>query len=244
MEVAKFLFIAVCGGIVVQMLTRRWTRLERQIATLSVGAHAVSAIAQELVYRILYGGGGDMFLYQRYGAILDRYMEIQPGGVLDVFALLFQTDPDPFPFYVIGAGSSTGSMSALAGLITAWISNELYVTGALIGMFAAVGTVLFYSALRDEIPPRVRRNAALAMFLLPSVVFWSSSLAKEAVVASGLGLAVFGIQRLLVRRQLASGAHNQSHGAAGQLTSNEEALDAEDRQAKSGRHDGFLGQGR
>jgi hypothetical protein len=104
------------GMALVPFLTKGWTQAERRLANWSLVAHIASAPAQELIYRNVYGGG-DMFHYLAYGEILSQLLWQEPGRFLpEVIRLLLHADHD-LPMYVLGQGSSTGSMSAISALL-------------------------------------------------------------------------------------------------------------------------------
>lgn len=60
------------------------------------------------------------------------------------------------------------------------------------------GLYLFYRAFRIALPEGEHRRYAVILFLLPSTVFWPSSIGKEAWMTTMLGLACYGIARVLV----------------------------------------------
>ncbi len=214
LEPAKLLVVLVIGLGLAAMLTTRLSRAERRIAFLSVVAHCAAAVAQELVYRLVYGGG-DMLVYQTYGDILATYIGHDPATNLpEVLTLLTQGDID-LPFYVMGQGSATGSMSAVAGLFSYFISNELFVIGSVVGVASAMGLLLTYHAVRPVVPEGVRVRAMIALLLLPSVVFWTSALLKEAMSMLPVGLVTYGLWILIERKRRVLGIALVIFGAWG-----------------------------
>jgi hypothetical protein len=191
----KALLVLLVGVFFVARLSRTFGPTERRIAAGSVLLHGAAAIAEEAIFRLVYGAG-DMFAYQSYGALLARYISMDVGEhALDVIGLFFQ-NADLIPFHVPGAGSATGSMCALAGLMTYVFSNSLYAMGAAIGVGSAVGLVLIYRCVRAEVPIHLQTRACVALLLLPSVVFWTSAILKEAVIMLPCALVFFGMHRL------------------------------------------------
>lgn len=59
------------------------------------------------------------------------------------------------------------------------------------------GLYLFYRAFRIALPDGERRRYAVILFLLPSTVFWPSSIGKEAWMTAVLGLSCYGVARVL-----------------------------------------------
>lgn len=74
------------------------------------------------------------------------------------------------------------------------------------------GLYLFYRAFSLAIPDGLRRRYALLIFFLPSVVFWPSSIGKEAWMTTMLGLGAYGLARVLAQRH---GAYLAFLGALG-----------------------------
>jgi len=77
-----------------------------------------------------------------------------------------------------------------------------YVPNLLGGFFefatiAFIGQIFLYAAFRTSIVPRRLKLYALAVFFVPNIVYWPSSIGKEAVMYLGIGIAAYGISRLL-----------------------------------------------
>ncbi len=65
------------------------------------------------------------------------------------------------------------------------------------------GLYLFYRAFSLVMPDGNRRHYTVLVFFLPSMVFWPSSIGKEAWMTAMLGLGAYGLARLLTQRRLA-----------------------------------------
>jgi hypothetical protein len=63
-----------------------------------------------------------------------------------------------------------------------------------------IGTYLFYRAFRIGYPEGDGRRYAALAFFLPSMMYWPSSLGKEAWMVLSLGLASYGVARALAGR--------------------------------------------
>lgn len=87
-----------------------------------------------------------------------------------------------------------------------WVTGVVYtLTGpTALGGFLAFswlafwGLVLFYRAFRVAVPGGDHRRYALLVFFLPSLVFWPSSIGKEAWMVLVLGISAYGAARILV----------------------------------------------
>jgi hypothetical protein len=63
--------------------------------------------------------------------------------------------------------------------------------------FGFWGEFYFYRAFTLAVPEGRRRTYAKLLFLLPSQLFWTSYMGKDAWMVMGLGIATFGVARLL-----------------------------------------------
>lgn len=64
------------------------------------------------------------------------------------------------------------------------------------------GLYLFYRAARVAVPEVDTSRYATVLFLLPSMLFWSSTIGKDALMCFALGLSALGAARVLTRRRL------------------------------------------
>ena len=64
-----------------------------------------------------------------------------------------------------------------------------------------LGTILFYRAFTITFPgvPSGHRRYAYLVFFLPSTIFWTADVSKEAIMTISLGLVAFGCAKVLVR---------------------------------------------
>jgi hypothetical protein len=85
-------------------------------------------------------------------------------------------------------------LTALVYVITGSTNLGGYVVFSFISFW---GLYLFYRAYCIAMPDGLRRRYAILVFFLPSVVFWPSSIGKEAWMLTMLGLGSYGLARLL-----------------------------------------------
>lgn len=184
------------------------TRLEsweRRWIWLAFVAHIAAAVAQ-VVVTTHYFGGGDMFLYLGTGRELQSLVALDfatwAGPVLQIAA----GGEAYLPIHVVGQGSSTGAMSGLVAWCLLLGGGSLYGVCFYFATFAFVGQCAMYRVFREIFPPAYRRRTLLAVFFVPSVVFWSSGALKEAIALGGLGICMLGVWRLLFTRHPLRGA--------------------------------------
>jgi hypothetical protein len=132
----------------------------------------------------LYGGLADAASYANHGA---RLAESYRQGI----------------FSGLEVGRSipgTGFVRVLTGLVFT-VTGPTRLGGFLIfSWFAFWGLYFFYRAFRIAAPEADYRRYALFVFFLPSLVFWPSSIGKEAWMVLTLGLSAYGAARVLSSR--------------------------------------------
>jgi len=112
-DVFPVLLVTVVGGVLVAFCSVGFSGQERKWLTATFFMHAIFASVQVPITLSFYGSS-DMFLYFGYGEILARLMERDPLHVIpEVTTLLLHGVPH-LPLTIIGTGTATGAMSALA----------------------------------------------------------------------------------------------------------------------------------
>ena len=154
----------------------------RRLIVAGAAMKLVGIVARYGVAFSLYGGTADANVYHQFGTTIGqtiragRFSELDLGNVLGTNAIKLITG-------IVYAG--TGSTKLGGFVMFAW--------------FGFIGSYLCYRAFRLALPDgNVRRYAALT-FLLPSIVFWPSSIGKESIMMLGIGVSLLGVARLLTR---------------------------------------------
>jgi hypothetical protein len=191
-DVFPIVLVTAVGSVLVAACSAGLSRRERNWVTASFFMHVGFACAQVPLV-LSFFGGGDMFLYFSYGEILARMMERDPSHVIpEVTALLVHNRPH-LPLMIIGMGTGTGTMSALAAWVFYLLGPSKYAASAVFAMLSLCGKIAIYRAFRANVDPAFRWPVAIAALFVPSFVFWSSGLIKEAVVVAGFGCSFFGL---------------------------------------------------
>jgi hypothetical protein len=136
------------------------------------------AVVRYYVVFTVYGGGADSARYHSEGvALATAFRHLDFTG----FHLVTGT---PFMAPITGAVYAIIGPSKLGGFVFfSWL-----------GFW---GLFLFYRAFTIAVPSGSRRSYALLLFFLPSLVFWPSSIGKEAWMMFSLGIAVFGAAKII-----------------------------------------------
>jgi len=191
-DILSVLLVTVAGAALVAACSAGLSQRERNWVAASFLMHLGFASAQVPLALSFYGGG-DIFHYFAYGEILAQMMERDPLHVVpEVTSLLLQQQVR-LPLTIMGAGTSTGSMSALAAWSFYLLGPSKYATCIAFGMLSLTGKIAIYRVFRANLDPAFRLPAAIGALFVPSFVFWSSGLVKEAVAVAGFGWNLLGL---------------------------------------------------
>jgi hypothetical protein len=131
-----------------------------------------------------YGGSADAGRYHAFGRVLADDVR---SGLASPFALIPRATGTQFVETLTGAAYTIFGSSRLGGfMVFAWMSFW--------------GLVFFVRAAHHAIPGLATRRYALALFFFPTLVYWGSSIGKEAWVGMCLGLTSWGAAIVLTRR--------------------------------------------
>jgi hypothetical protein len=110
----------------------------------------------------------------------------------------------------------TSGLDLLTGIIYTLFPQNMEGAFVLFAALAFVGSIFFYRAFVIAFPDRPRALYRVLIFFLPSILFWPSSLGKDAIVFMGLGVAAYGMV-LLLRKNSVRGLIWVSAGLAALL---------------------------
>ncbi|MBX3260962.1 MAG: hypothetical protein KIS78_14705 [Labilithrix sp.] len=186
-------FFAALG---LALVARRYTKLEQRLLALAFGAHLLAALGQIATAKGIYQGG-DNLTYMTEGSLLARAIELDPGRFGRLWLnVLFQRETGE-ALTVLGEGDATGTMVALAAGLALLFRYSLFGVSLSIAFFAFFGKLALYRVFRELLPSSTRARVSIAVLLMPSAVFWSAGIQKEAVVMGGIGPVCLGVHRLL-----------------------------------------------
>jgi hypothetical protein len=173
---------------------------ERALLWVSFVAHQLAAVVNIAVTAYYYGYG-DMMSYYRFGVLAAERLRLDFWAFApDLVALIFhRAVPIPLPIEVLS--TSSGSMQGIAAFAMYFLFDSLYATCALIAGLAFLSKLALYRIAREELPEVPSRALLFACMLLPSALFWSSSLLKEPLAMIGLLAALYGWHQLSNGRQ-------------------------------------------
>lgn len=171
-------------------LAKRVARAEsdprlRVIILLALLLKLVAAIVRYAVAFRVYDGVADATGYIDYG---QQLAESYRGGVVSGL------DLGP-------GGAGTGFVRVISGLVFTIIGPTGIGAFLVFSWLGFWGLYFFYRAFRLSVPDGDHRRYALLVFFLPSLLFWPSSIGKEAWMMLTLGLSAYGVARVLAHRR-------------------------------------------
>jgi hypothetical protein len=150
------------------------------VAALALVMKLLGAVARWYVIFYLYDGEGDAARYHRAGSNLAALIQ---GGQL--------------PPLLENAG--TGFIEAVTGMVYAVTGASLIVGFLAFAWLGFVGQMLAFRAFVEAVPEGQVKRYALLVFFLPSLLFWPSSIGKEAWMLLGIGACMLGTARMLTK---------------------------------------------
>ena len=97
--------------------------------------------------------------------------------------------------------TGTRFMRLVSGIVYIGIGPSQLAGYVMFSFLSYWGLYLFYRAFSIAVPDGLRRRYTVLVFFLPSVVFWPSSIGKEAWMTTMLGLGSYGLARVLTQRR-------------------------------------------
>jgi hypothetical protein len=154
-----------------------------RVLTASLLLHLFAAPLQIWVVDHFYNGIADWLRYDNVGSVLAssyRHFDFSvPGKRL------------------VGSGMVTAITASVFAIIGV---NQ--VGAFLIFSFCAwLGLLFFYRAFSLTFAGASHRRYAILLFFLPSLIFWTADVSKEAIMTLSCGLAAYGAAKILARRR-------------------------------------------
>lgn len=204
LEDLLFTSFCVAGGALLLNLfvRRRLTNPLWRLAGYGFLAHCAAVFAQVWITREVFGGG-DIFEYWRSGVVVADALRSRFFDYTPELALAFFHQDYLLPFEVFGAGS-TLSQTVVVSYLLFYLGDSLYAASMAVALFSFFGKLSVFFAFRPVVAKELQPRLMVAVVLVPSVVFWSGTIAKEAIVVGCVGFAVLALQRLMRLQSVAA----------------------------------------
>jgi hypothetical protein len=185
------LFIAIALFAIGRSFIRRTTKAEggdpwlARALMVCLVLHLISAPLQIWVVDHLYGGIADYTRYDTQGAVLASGFR----------HLNFSLAPAQLRGIV-----GDGAVSIVAGAVFTIVGSNQAGAFLVFTFLSFVGIVYFYRAFTLTFSGAGHRRYGYLVFFLPTLVFWTSDVSKEAIMTLLLGLTAYGCARVLTHR--------------------------------------------
>jgi hypothetical protein len=148
-----------------------------------VGFHLklLGGLARIVVAEVAYGGLADARMYMTTGNVIAQDLR-SPTVAADLGERIVGTQ----------------FIRVVSGLVQAVIGPTTFGAFLVFTTFGFVGLFLLYRAAALAVPTLVRRRYAALLFLLPTHVYWPSSVGKEAWLTLTIGLTAYGVALLSI----------------------------------------------
>jgi hypothetical protein len=97
----------------------------------------------------------------------------------------------------------TGAMRAISGAVHVLVFDDFFASFLVLAWLAFVGCWFLYRAFEISFPDGARYRYAALLLLWPSMCFWPSSIGKDGWMLFTIGMASYGVARVL--RRMAGG---------------------------------------
>lgn len=145
-------------------------------------AKLVGIAGRYVVVFVVYGGVGDANRYNLFAAFY--YFLWRKGD--------FDTGPE--------GQAGTHNVELITTALYTIIGPSAIVGFFVFGSLAFWGSILLLKAFREAVPDGDHRRYTVLLLLLPSFLYWPSSIGKEALLMFAIGLVALGVARLFNNR--------------------------------------------
>jgi hypothetical protein len=163
----------------------------------------IGALAVGFIYQFYYDGG-DTFAYHTHGSrlIWKAFMDNPTYG----FELLFSNgtyEPETFQYAQkiwYFRDPQSYFIIRVAAVLDLFTFSTYSATALLFAVISFIGAWLLFKTFYD-LQPELHRWTAFATLFMPTVFFWGSGIFKDTLTLAALGVAMYCVHRLFVRRR-------------------------------------------
>lgn len=156
-----------------------WAARGDRVVFAVILAGMAAKVAGTIVRVELTADAGDASFYDSSGRRIAGW--IAEGGL--------QADDPRLDF----RGDGTNNLALVVGRIYHVLGSDIVVGFAMFSFFSFLGSLLIYRAVSGAVPDLATRRYACLLFLLPSMLFWPSTIGKDTWMVLAIGLVVHGV---------------------------------------------------
>ena len=170
-----------------------------------------------VIRRVVEAEGGDPWLAKALTACLVLHLLAAPleiwvvnhlyGGIADYSRYIYRgaalSGPfRHFNFDISGVGGivDNGSISIVAAVLFALVGVDQAAVFLIMSFLSFIGIVCFYRAFTLTFSRAGHRRYGYLIFFLPSLIFWTADVSKEAIMTFLLGVLTYGCALVLARQ--------------------------------------------
>jgi len=164
------------------------------------------AIALGFIYQYYYGAG-DTFSYYSGAQAFTKYFLQDPLGALqfvvsgnDMFFLMEYHDSVDYKF-IFRSSFAEVQVVKFTGILNTIALGTYTSTAILFGVISMSGSWALYKTFL-KVYPDLRREFAIAIFFVPSLVFWGSGILKDSITFAAIGWLTFAAYNMFFERRL------------------------------------------
>jgi len=164
-------------------------------------AKIAGTLLRYFVITVLYSDVADAGVYSRGGQTVAANLR---AGILD-FRI-----PE-----LASRGVETERIAQAVGVVYTFTGVSRYSAAFVFAFISFAGQVLMWRAFRQAVPEGDHRRYALLVLFLPSLLFWPSSIGKEALMLGCIGVVSYGAAQIFRERVRVGGIVMFLSGALG-----------------------------
>ena len=177
------LYLILCSIAVLKTRFIQKSMIRGSALLLLFGLHVAVGCLHNIIAWYYYPEHGDIWWYFQFSPI-ERYRLFHDFGLF----WKFNSDWNIF---------SHNTITFIHILLSPLSGNNLYINTLLFSFPVFLGNIALFRVFRHRFPDDPL--AAIPIFLLPSVLFWTSCIHREAILYMLLGFLLFNLHRLLTR---------------------------------------------
>ena len=184
----------------------------------TVLAIALFTLGRRVIRRIVKAEGGDPWLAKALTACLVVHLLAAPlqiwavnhlyGGIADYSRYIYKGAPlagnfRHFDFSLppgFGGIVDNGSVSIVAAALFALVGIDQGAAFLIMSFLSFIGITCFYRAFTLTFSGANHRRYGYLIFFLPSLIFWTADVSKEAIMIFLLGVLTYGCAQVLARQ--------------------------------------------
>lgn len=155
--------------------------LLRKVLRRGLWLHVAGMLARRWVIGALYGGVADSEFYNTQARIL---LQAKREGI------------DPIFLGWAPQGKDSENLIRVLAFIYQFVGSNITAGFFVFTLFGWIGATFFYKAAVIAFPSIDRMRYAMLLFFMPTLIYWPSSLGKDAWMLMMLGLTTYGVALL------------------------------------------------